>query len=351
MVTTIRSRSVRSARLTTRVLMAGREDGVPVIFVHGNLSSATWWEDVMAGLPAGFLAIAPDLRGYGGADPDAIVDATRGMGDFSDDLVALMDALGVARAHMVGHSLGGGVLWRVLADHPGRVLSVTQICPSSPFGFGGTRPDGTPCFQDGAGSGGAAVNPDFVARLAAGDRSAEADTSPRNILNSFVWKPPFVPPAMEALLDAALAQHTGAKAYPGDAQPSPHWPGAAPGRFGPLNALAPIYQKNPLGFCEIDQKPPILWLRGADDAVVADGSIFDIGTLGQLGAVPGWPGAEAYPAQPMIAQTREALALYRKNGGETREHAVADAGHTPFLEKPDAFAAVFHDFLTSNTGT
>ncbi|MEM7721596.1 MAG: alpha/beta fold hydrolase [Pseudomonadota bacterium] len=342
-----KAREVTTNRLRTRVLTAGAEDGVPVIFVHGNLSSATWWAEVMSGLPDGFRAIAPDLRGYGGADPAALTDATRGMGDYSDDLAALMGTLGLKAAHMVGHSLGGGVLWRFLADHPTRVLSLTQVAPASPYGFGATKPDGSPAFPDGAGAGAGAVNPDFARRLAEGDRSAEAETSPINILNSFVWKPPFVPDWMDDILNAALAQHTGEKAYPGDAKPSPNWPTVAPGQFGPVNALAPNYQTNPLGFCDVTPKPPILWIRGADDVVVSDTSMFDLGTLGQLGAVPGWPGAEVMPPQPMITQTRAALDSYAAKGGTYREEVLTDCGHSPYIEQPAAFNALLHTFITS----
>lgn len=303
----IAAATVRTPRLQTRVLMAGPDDGVPVLFVHGNLSAATWWEETMLRLPAGFRAIAPDLRSYGEADPAAKVDATRGLRDFSDDLAALMEALGIDAAHMVGHSLGGGVLWQMLADHPARVLSLTQVAPASPHGFGGTLADGRPAFADGAGSGAGAVNPDFARLLSEGARGDESPVHPRSILNTFVWKPPFVPARIEDLLSAALAQHTGPEDYPGDARASDNWPGAAPGGHGPINALAPIYQGDPLAFTR-GPVPPILWIRGADDPVVSDGSLFDLGQLGALGAVPGWPGADVFPPQPMIAQTEAALA-------------------------------------------
>lgn len=339
------AKRIKTARLETRVLFAGPDDGIPVIFVHGNLSAATWWEEAMLALPDGFRAIAPDLRAYGEADPSAKVDATRGLLDFVDDLVALADALGIAQAHWVGHSLGGGVLWQVMAHHPGRVLSLTQVAPASPFGFGGTMPDGTPCFADGAGSGAGAVNPEFARLLAEGDRGEDTDLHPRNVLNKFVWKPPFVPVRIEDILTSALAQHTGPEDYPGDAVASPNWPMAGPGVKGPINALSPIYQTDPLGFAA-RPSAPILWLRGADDAVVADGSLFDLGMLGQVGAVPGWPGVDVYPPQPMVAQTQAALAKYSENGGTVQVEIFEDCGHSPYLEQPDRFNRLFHAFLT-----
>jgi pimeloyl-ACP methyl ester carboxylesterase len=341
------SRRITTARLTTRVLFSGPEDGIPVLFVHGNLSAATWWEETMLRLPPAYRAIAPDLRGYGEADPAALIDATRGLSDLSDDLAALLTTLKLDAVHLVGHSLGGGVLWTFLTDYPGHVLSLTQVAPSTPFGFGGVRPDGKACFADGAGSGAGAVNPEFARLLAAGERGADTPFHPRSILNTYVWKPPFVPARIEEILTSALAQQTGPKAYPGDALASANWPTVAPGRFGPINAMAPIYQSDPLGFVRAGTLPPILWLRGADDPVVSDTSLFDLGTLGSLGAVPGWPGLDVFPPQPMIRQTASALDAYAAAGGRVTRVVLEDCGHSPYLEQPDAFDAALHAHLAA----
>ena len=53
----------------------------------------------------------------------------------------------------------------------------------------------------------------------------------------------------------------------------------------------------------LDMKPPVLWIRGADDQIVSDQSLFDVGTLGALGAIPGYPGSDVFPSQPMVSQT------------------------------------------------
>ena len=57
-------------------------------------------------------------------------------------------------------------------------------------------------------------------------------------------------------------------------------------------------------------KPPVLWLRGADDVNVSDTSLYDLAYLGSIGALAGWPGEQAWPAQPMVAQTRAVLDGY-----------------------------------------
>ena len=109
----INARILNTARIATRVLSSGDDDGAPVIFVHGNLTSATFWEETMLAMPPGFHSIAHDQRGFGESDPAAAVDGARGLADMSDDVLALMDSLNIEAAHVVGHSMGGGVLWRL----------------------------------------------------------------------------------------------------------------------------------------------------------------------------------------------------------------------------------------------
>ena len=79
----ITARTVMTERLATRVLFSGPDDGIPVLFLHGNLSSATWWEETMVALPPAYRGIAPDQRGYGEADPAAKVHAVHGMAEYA----------------------------------------------------------------------------------------------------------------------------------------------------------------------------------------------------------------------------------------------------------------------------
>ena len=346
----ITAKSITSSRITTRVLFSGDDHGTPVVFVHGNASSATFWEEIMLALPSGYRGIAPDLRGYGDADREKLIDATRGMGDFSDDLAALLDHLKIDKAHVIGHSLGGGVLWRFMMDHPHRILTVTMVAPGSPYGFAGTKDvNGTPNYADFAGTGGGTVNPEFPKLMALGERGSEnPQASPRIVMNSFYWKPPFIPAREEDLLSSLLSEHVGEQAYPGDLTPSENWPNVAPGKWGPINALTPAYLKSIDHLYSIDTKPPVLWVRGSDDQIVSDNSLFDMGTLGKLGAIPGWPGDEIFPPQPMIGQTRAVLEKYQENGGKFSEVVIADTGHTPYIEKPEEFNQHFHAHLTGS---
>ena len=339
----ITSKMVDTPRIQSHVLFSGAESGTPVIFLHGNASSASFWEEIMLALPAEFRGIAPDLRGYGDTE-DKLVDATRGAGDWVDDILALMDALGIEKAHVAGHSMGGTLVFNLIAEAPGRFLSGTVVNPGSPYGFGGSKGlDGQPCYDDCAGSGGGVVNPEFARLIGVGDRSADnPQASPRVVMNSFYWKPPFVPAREEDLLSSLLTEKIGADKYPGDFVPSGNWPNVAPGKFGPINAISPKYVGDSVKrFISANPKPPVLWVRGDADMIVSDSSFFDFGTLGKLGFVPGWPGEDVYPPQPMVGQTRSVLEQY----GNFEEAVIADTGHTPYVEKPAEFMALFTKIL------
>ena len=74
---------------------------------------------------------------------------------------------------------------------------------------------GTPCYDDYAGSGGGTVNPEFVKRIAQGDRSTEDPNSPRNVINTFYYAGGFRASREEDFLTAALRECIGEDRYPG----------------------------------------------------------------------------------------------------------------------------------------
>lgn len=344
----IESRMIPTDRLTIHALLSGPSDGVPVVFIHGNASSSTFWEDTMLALPSGFRGIAPDLRGYGDTE-DKPIDAARGLKDWAEDTLALLNKLGVKEFHAVGHSLGGMLLYTLGPMAGERVRSLTLVAPGSPYGFGGTKDTaGTPCWPDYSGSGGGLVNPEFARLMGEKNRgSDDPQASPRVVMNSFYWRPPFKPVREEELLSSLLSEKVGPEKYPGDSVPSSNWPGAGPGRFGPLNAASPKYLGDSVDRFIDFTKPPVLWVRGADDQIVGDLSLFDIGTLGKLGVVPGWPGEAVFPPQPMVAQTRSVLEQRKGRGGAYTEEVIPECGHTPYIEKAEEFRKVFLPFLKS----
>ncbi len=326
----ISAERISTSRLTLNVLSVEGATGEPVLFIHGNVSSSVFWRGAMAALPAGLRPFALDLRGFGESDP-APVDATRGLRDYSDDVLALVDVIGPA--HLVGWSLGGGVALQALRDRPEVVRSATLVNPVSPYGFGGTQGvDGVLNHPDGTGSGGGTASPEFVTALRVGDRSADSPVSPRSVLRSaYVFAGADLGEEEDAFVESMLSTRVGDDHYPGDAIVADAWPGVAPGKRGVLNTLAPTnFRIDDLH--TIEPKPPILWIRGEDDVIVSDTSLFDLAHLGAIGAVPGWDGT---PAQPMVTQTRAVLDRY----ANYREVAIPECGHSPHVEKPAEFRA------------
>ena len=341
---------VSTSRLRIHVLTAGPADAPILVLVHGNVTSARFFAPAMTVLGARCRCLAPDLRGFGRSET-VPADARRGVRDFADDLHALLTESHLVpegqRVHLLGWSLGGAVVLQYAIDHPGAVASIVLEDPMSPYGFGGTRDlGGTPCWPDFAGSGGGTANPDLVRHIAEGDRGRGDPTSPRQVLTTLYVKPSFEFPVQleDELVDAMLQMATGDDFYPGDAAASPNWPGTAPGTRGVNNAISPRYC-DVSGFAGIAGGPDVLWVRGDSDQIVSDASLVDLGYLGQLGAVPGWPGAGVYPPQPMVGQMRDVLDRYRAAGGRYEEHVLADCGHSPHLEKPTEFQALVAGFL------
>ena len=336
----IAARTIDTARLRVSVLeRTADEQGTPpertVVLVHGNVSSALFWQETMLGLPAGIRAIAVDLRGFG--DSEALpVDATRGLGDYSDDVHATLETLGLPTAHLVGWSMGGGVVMQYALDHP--ALSLTLQAPVSPYGFGGTRPDGTRLTDDDAGCGGGGGNPDFIERLRAGDTSADAPTSPRSVFRGSYVAPGYETDHENIWVASMNTTSTEQGNYPGDSVASANWPGFGAGDVGVLNTMAPKHF-NVSRIVELEVKPPILWVHGTADAIVSDASFFDLNHLGAVGAIPGWPGAEVAPAQQMVTQTRAVLSAYAAAGGDVVELNLEGVGHSPHLERPEEFRA------------
>lgn len=347
----ISQKRVKTDRLEIAYLEAG-SGATPVVLVHGNVSCSWFFEELMLKLAESgqYRIYAPDMRGYG-ATETADVDATRGVQDFAEDLASFVTTLGLPKFHLLGWSLGGNVVMEYALSNSAKLQSLVLEAAGSPFGFGGTHgEEGTPNYADFAGSGASTANPDFVQRLAAGDSSAEAPTSPRNVMNQFYFKPPFKAAAEreDVYVAAMLATKTGGTNYPGDPQTSENWPNVAPGTSGVNNALSPKYL-NQAAFAKINPQPPVLWLRGADDQIVSDTSLFDLGFLGQLGAVPGWPGTEVYPVQPMVTQLRFVLDKYKANGGRFSQVVFEECGHSPHIEKAERFASELLDFFASNS--
>jgi len=112
-------------------LVAGRElhyvragEGPPLVFLHGVLGSHRVWDGLAADLARDHLVIAPDLFGHGASD--------KRRGDYSLGAHAatvrdLLDQLGLGRATMIGHSLGGGIAMQFVYLFPDRVTALVLV--------------------------------------------------------------------------------------------------------------------------------------------------------------------------------------------------------------------------------
>jgi pimeloyl-ACP methyl ester carboxylesterase len=112
---------VGGARL--HVLDAGG-GGTPAVLLPGLGQSAHVFRGLMAALGGGVRAVAVTPRGHGESDTP---DDGYSLAGFAADVLAVLDALGIGRAALVGHSMGGAVATRLAADHPDRVSHVVYL--------------------------------------------------------------------------------------------------------------------------------------------------------------------------------------------------------------------------------
>lgn len=103
-------------------------DGLPVLAIHGLTASSRAWLEVATRLPG--AVIAPDLRGRGGSGD---LPGPYGMAAHAADCVAVLDALGVDRAAVVGHSMGAVVASVLAHGHPERVARLVLVDGGAPL--------------------------------------------------------------------------------------------------------------------------------------------------------------------------------------------------------------------------
>ncbi|MFZ5825246.1 MAG: alpha/beta fold hydrolase [Bacillota bacterium] len=124
-----------TVRLDSGLNLFYRESGSGdrvLLLIHGNLASSIWWDRVMALLPAGIKAYAPDLRGYGDSDKP---EGEWSMHDLADDIYRFARAVGIERATVVGHSMGGGVAQQLTVEHPALVERLVLLNSAEPAGL------------------------------------------------------------------------------------------------------------------------------------------------------------------------------------------------------------------------
>lgn len=105
--------------------------GAPVLLVHGfNHHAEAWVRNVDALVAAGFRVVALDLPGFGRSGVPRMNYSLAGYAGF---LVSFLEELGIKKAHLVGHSMGGAIVLKTAIEEPRRVISVTGVDPAGMF--------------------------------------------------------------------------------------------------------------------------------------------------------------------------------------------------------------------------
>jgi len=127
---------VDSGGTNINVEVSGPEDGTPVLLLHGFPDTGRLWSKQVGPLvDAGYRAIVVDQRGYGKSDKPADIDSYNFM-FLAADVGAVLDHLGVAKAHVVGHDWGAAVAWAVASLAPDRVDKLAALSVGHPLSFG-----------------------------------------------------------------------------------------------------------------------------------------------------------------------------------------------------------------------
>jgi pimeloyl-ACP methyl ester carboxylesterase len=124
----VAAEKLQTATLATGIDMVfveqGSAQGIPVILVHGYTDSHHSFDLNLPRFPARFHVFAIDQRGHGDSSKPACCYT---QADFANDIPAFMDAVGIERASLVGHSMGSFIVQKVALDFPERVAGLVLI--------------------------------------------------------------------------------------------------------------------------------------------------------------------------------------------------------------------------------
>ncbi|MBM4268330.1 MAG: alpha/beta hydrolase [Deltaproteobacteria bacterium] len=113
----------------------GPESGELVLLLHGFPQSSLEWEAQLEALGrAGYRAVAPDQRGYS-RDARPVEVEAYWQDLLAADAIAIADALGARRFHVVGHDWGAAIAWQVAMLVPERIVSLTAVSVPHPNAF------------------------------------------------------------------------------------------------------------------------------------------------------------------------------------------------------------------------
>ncbi len=107
-----------------RVIYRIAGDGAPVVLIHGMVNSSRHWEEVALRLADRYTVVAPDLLGHGDS---AAVRGDYSLGAHASSIRDLLTTIGIDRATIVGHSLGGGIAMQFFYQFPQRVERLALV--------------------------------------------------------------------------------------------------------------------------------------------------------------------------------------------------------------------------------
>lgn len=114
--------------VTVHAVITGRETGPTVVLSNSLGATHRMWDPQLAALEQRFRVVRYDTRGHGDSP---VPDGPYMIDDLADDLVALLDRVGVERVHLVGLSLGGMTAMRVAARNPDRIDRLVLLCTAT----------------------------------------------------------------------------------------------------------------------------------------------------------------------------------------------------------------------------
>lgn len=106
---------------------AGTGD-LTAVLIHGNFAGKSWWRELLADPPPGLRLIAPDLPGFGESTGDP--DFTPSIPRYASSLAGFLDASGIRRPVLVGHSFGGAVAVQLALSDPERFPAMFLLSPA-----------------------------------------------------------------------------------------------------------------------------------------------------------------------------------------------------------------------------
>ena len=316
----MQTRHIQTDRLNQQILEAG--SGPLVLLIHGFPELAVSWRAQVEALAcAGFHAVAPDMRGYGGTDKPADT-AAYGILDLVGDMVDLVRALGETSCVVVGHDWGASVAWHCALTRPDLFTAVAAL--SVPFQP--RRAKGPPTAAMAAISKRLGVGDLYISRFQPDDAHLEFDADPATALRRMFYAYDGATPAGRQST-GFLPKGVGLVASIADDAPLPPWMSEA--HFAEYVAA----------FAAGGFKAPLDWYRCLDLNWARTAWLQDARIRVPAAFMVGERDPVRHYAGPAEAALRDWLLDLRM------QTVLSGAGHWIQQERPDQVNAFLLDFL------